>query len=267
VVKRGITGIIFIILLIGCIQINRGTYLALFSLITAGLLLEFYNNLSNADFHPQTFVGTLTGTLLFLLSSLHATHYADARIFIFLIPFLLIIYISELFRKETKPFNNISHTILGIVYLSVPFSALNYIAFSTDALYHPQVLLGFFVIIWTYDTSAYVIGISLGKHRMFERISPKKSWEGAISGMIVACVIAMILSHYFIQLDRTQWLIMAIITCIFATFGDLSESMLKRSLNIKDSGDILPGHGGLLDRFDSVLLAAPVVFLYLQIIK
>ena len=266
-IKRAITGFVFVILLTGCILLSRGTYLALFSLITAGLLLEFYNNLAKADFHPQSVTGAITGIILYFFSALHASHLANAGIFIYLIPFLIIIYLTELFRNEEKPFNNISHTIIGVVYISVPLSALNYIVFSPEAAFQPHLLLGFFILIWIYDTSAYVIGMSVGKHRLFERISPKKSWEGAVSGLIVACITAMILSHFYPRLNMIQWLLLAIITCIFATFGDLSESMLKRSLNIKDTGDILPGHGGLLDRFDSVLIAAPAAFLYLHIIK
>jgi phosphatidate cytidylyltransferase len=127
----------------------------------------------------------------------------------------------------------------------------------------PAIVLSFFLIIWTYDTFAYLTGILVGKHRLFPRVSPKKTWEGTAGGFIFGLAATFLLSKYFTDFDLLNWLIIASIIMVFGTFGDLSESLLKRSLNIKDSGNILPGHGGLLDRFDAVLMAAPAVFVYI----
>jgi phosphatidate cytidylyltransferase len=130
---------------------------------------------------------------------------------------------------------------------------------------HYGIVLGFFLLIWLNDTGAYFIGSLIGKHKLFERISPGKTWEGSAGGTLFALLTAWGLSYIFPQIDRTHWLILAIITVVTGTLGDLVESMLKRSLGIKDSGNILPGHGGMLDRFDAVLLSAPFVFVYLAL--
>jgi phosphatidate cytidylyltransferase len=131
----------------------------------------------------------------------------------------------------------------------------------------PNILVGFFIILWIYDSGAYVFGVSFGKHRLFERISPKKSWEGFIGGSIVAISAANVISVFFTELRLFDWLIISAIIIVFGTFGDLVESLLKRELNIKDSGNILPGHGGILDRFDGIFLSVPIIFAYLQIVR
>ncbi|GAI59219.1 unnamed protein product, partial [marine sediment metagenome] len=130
-----------------------------------------------------------------------------------------------------------------------------------------QILLGFFILFWVSDTAAYLFGVSFGKHRLFKRISPRKSWEGLLGGAFIALITAYLLSLYFKDLRLPDWIIIAFIVVIIGTFGDLVESMYKRSLGLKDSGRILPGHGGILDRFDGVLLASPIVFTYLQLIR
>jgi phosphatidate cytidylyltransferase len=127
--------------------------------------------------------------------------------------------------------------------------------------------MGFFFILWANDSFAYLTGVSIGKHRLFERISPKKSWEGSIGGFVSGLLTAWVISIFFKEFDLINWIVIAAIIMIFGTFGDLVESLFKRSLKVKDSGNILPGHGGLLDRFDAVFLAAPAVFVYLILIK
>ena len=179
-------------------------------------------------------------------------------------------FFIELFRNKPNPFNNIGFTVLGIIYIIVPFLLLSITSFditSSDISYAPNKLLGFFLLIWANDTFAYLVGIAIGRTKLFERISPKKTWEGTIGGIICTQGIAYIISIYFTELTMIQWMIIALIISVFGTLGDLVESMFKRSLGVKDSGNILPGHGGILDRFDAVLLCSPFVVVYLMLIQ
>ncbi|MEO5569436.1 MAG: CDP-archaeol synthase, partial [Bacteroidia bacterium] len=177
-----------------------------------------------------------------------------------------LLFIFELFRKSKHPFINIALTITGIIYVAVPFGLFLFIGANNgpDGMYHPQIALGFLYLLWASDTGAYLVGSKIGKHRLFERISPKKSWEGSIGGAAIALLTAFVISKFYMDLSLLDWMVVALIIVVTGTFGDLVESMLKRSLDIKDSGKIFPGHGGILDRFDGLLLAAPFVFFYLS---
>ena len=159
---------------------------------------------------------------------------------------------------------NIALTLAGIIYAVIPLALLNFICV-IDHQYHYKILLGYFFVLWTHDIMAYIFGRWIGKHRLFERISPKKSWEGSIGGMLSAMGMAFALAQFFTELTTVDWIIITGIIVITGTLGDLVESMLKRSLNVKDSGTILPGHGGLLDRFDALFLSVPFVLVYLML--
>ena len=160
------------------------------------------------------------------------------------------------------PFQNIAITILAVCYVAIPFSF--YLALGFMGAGFSYILpLSLLLLIWANDSGAYIFGVTLGKHRLFERHSPKKSWEGFVGGIFIASLVAWILSGYVNTIAPTHWLMLAILVGLVGTFGDLVESMFKRSLNIKDSGSFLPGHGGLLDRFDSLIFAAPLVYIYL----
>ena len=172
--------------------------------------------------------------------------------------------ILELYRKQTNPVHNWAYFILGQIFIALPFSLLNFILFIND--WQPLVLLSVFVTIWVNDTGAYLTGVTIGKHRLFERISPKKSWEGFIGGAVFALLSGYIFSLLIPGIQLINWLIFSEIIVVFGTFGDLIESLMKRTVGVKDSGDLIPGHGGLLDRFDSMLLAAPVIFIYLSLL-
>jgi phosphatidate cytidylyltransferase len=167
-----------------------------------------------------------------------------------------------LYREKANPLHNWAYFILGQMYVALPFSLLNFILFIDG--WQPIVLLSVFVTIWVNDTGAYLFGVTLGKHRLFERISPKKSWEGFFGGAAMALASGYVFSLLIPQISLINWLFFSEIIVIFGTFGDLIESLMKRTVNMKDSGNIIPGHGGLLDRFDSMLLAAPVIFIYLS---
>lgn len=157
------------------------------------------------------------------------------------------------------------------LYIGLPFALLNVLAFQRDAVtdtvsFNPILPLSVFVFLWLSDSGAYCVGSLMGKHRLFERISPKKSWEGSIGGALIALAGALVLGHFFPLLSTLEWIGLALTVVVFGTWGDLTESLLKRQLQIKDSGNILPGHGGMLDRFDSALIAIPAAVAYLYLL-
>jgi phosphatidate cytidylyltransferase len=171
----------------------------------------------------------------------------------------------KLYKKfERKPFTNIAFTFLGIFYVAVPFAILNVVVYE-EGNYNYEIILGSLLILWASDTGAYFAGTRFGKRKLFERISPKKSWEGFVGGAVLALIFVFGLSLFLHSLTVEQWLIVGIIIIVGGTFGDLIESLLKRSIEIKDSGDSLPGHGGFLDRFDGLLISAPFIAAYLEI--
>lgn len=212
--------------------------------------------------------GILLGVTVFTWSYLYASGAIEPITIFGILPLIISVYIIELYRGHQRPFQNIAFTLAGVIYISIPFSLLNYFVLNGSSFrlsYTPDILLGFFFLTWANDTGAYLFGMSIGKHRLFPRISPKKTWEGFIGGIVVTLLVAWIISIFFDRISFNHWLTIALITSIIGVFGDLVESMFKRSINVKDSGKFLPGHGGLLDRFDSILLSAPVVYAYLEV--
>ena len=261
---RTITGFVFVVVIIGSILLSTYSFFIVFLAIVTGSLLEFYKLAAAANISPQKYPGTICGILFFIISYLVANQFIGTVFLLLLIPLLFVIPVPELFRKQTQPFSNIAWTIFGIIYIAVPFSLLNFINFQFPS---GGLIIGYFIILWSYDTAAYLAGISFGRHRLFERVSPKKSWEGAIGGAILTTGVAYIVSLFFTVITFQQWLVVTLIIIVMGTFGDLAESLFKRSIDIKDSGNLFPGHGGFLDRFDAVLLSSPFVFSYLQFIR
>ncbi len=179
--------------------------------------------------------------------------------------FFFLLFALELFGSSPTPFQNIGYVFLAIVYLGIPFTLLNYVAFQTGH-YRPNMVISLLLLTWFNDTAAYALGSRYGKRPFFPRISPKKTWTGVFGGLFFALLIAVILFFSVGNLQLWQWLVLALVTSFFGNVGDLLESMLKRSLNVKDSGNLLPGHGGFLDRFDAFIFSLPFSFLYLLII-
>ena len=180
--------------------------------------------------------------------------------------YLLLRTIVQLYRPRQNALHSLERSFFSLGYIALPLAMLNCIMSITA----PRLLLGVFMFIWLYDTGAYCVGMLLGRHRLFERISPKKSWEGVIGG-IIACVAGAYVTNYwfdeFFQVpDINVWVGLSVVVAVFATFGDLVESLIKRTVGVKDSGNILPGHGGILDRIDSLLLVAPAVLIYLLLV-
>jgi phosphatidate cytidylyltransferase len=265
--KRSITGVFFVAVLIGGIWFHAISCFLLFSLIVFFGLLELYSIIENTGIKANKPLGIAAGLVHLSITFLYSIGMVPMAAFWLVTPLIAAIFVTELYRKQELPFQNIAFSIFGVLYIALPFSLLLLTGFPEHQIsgYVPTMILGYFFLLWTCDTGAYLTGISIGRHPMFARISPKKSWEGFSGGMILTVIVAIILSNYFTVLSRTDWVVIALIISTFGVWGDLIESMLKRSLQIKDSGSILPGHGGILDRFDSVLFSVPMVFLYLQL--
>lgn len=268
---RILTGVVFVgVLLLGMLW-NQYSFLIIFSLISIWALYEFYTLISKDGQIPlsRTF-NTIGGFFLFTGSYLYfSSTVLSLIVFVPYIFYILSLFVSELFLKRKNPIVSLAHAFLGQIYAALPLSLLCYLAFgyNIDGSYHFAFLLALFIFIWVDDSFAYLSGSLLGKHRMFERISPKKSWEGFIGGVVFTIIAAVIYAHYFTQLSLWEWVGFALVTIVSGTLGDLIESLFKRTLNVKDSGSLLPGHGGILDRIDSVIFAIPAQFVYLEILS
>lgn len=259
---RAITGFFFVVVMLASLLLGEYAFAVFFIVLSLLCLVEFYRLVRSENIRPHRSLGVLlAGTIItpLVLNFL----FEEYLTFIFLsVPATIAICVVELFRKKEYPFLNLAFTYFGILFIVIPFCFFTALAFigNTFNFHFP---LAFMLMLWASDTGAYLFGVNFGKHKLFERHSPKKSWEGFFGGLLTSIIAAYIISTQFPDLNVIQWSIMALIIVIAGTFGDLFESMLKRSIAIKDSGTILPGHGGLLDRFDSFLFAAPLVFLYL----
>src|SRR6185436_11264066 len=213
----------------------------------------------------QKTFGTICGMVIFSLSFLIELEHITYRYYFVIFPLVSCVYMIKLYKKfERNPFTNIAYTLLGIFYVAVPFALLNIATFEKGS-YNFQIIFGCLFILWASDSGAYIAGTLFGKRKLFERISPKKSWEGALGGAILAFAFALLMDQYLHTLARWQWLSVAAIIIVGGTYGDLIESLLKRSIEIKDSGSILPGHGGFLDRFDGLLISSPFIVAFLEI--
>ncbi len=263
--KRALTSIALVLVLVFS-MLHPVALLIVIILISVLGLLEFYNIVKTSELKPPMVLASIFSASLIATVFLNLTGYISFNYLVINIAFAMLIFLRELFSNKPKPFTNIAYTILGVVYITLPLICLLWLTYYPGPQYNWHLLLSFFIIVWVYDSFAYFSGILFGKHRLYERISPKKSWEGAIGGFIFALITAYILSLFFAELSRPMWYIFASITAIFATLGDLTESMLKRSYCIKDSGKFFPGHGGVLDRFDSIFIAAPTIFIFLQLL-
>jgi phosphatidate cytidylyltransferase len=280
--QRAITGTVFVVVMVGCMMWNYWSLCALFFLISMLGLNELYTILSkHGNLHPQKGMGMAVGAILFLLFAFRF-QFTSELIFTMMIPLLVAIFFVELYRKQESPFVNIGVTILGIIYVVLPFALwVNFVCpyttfhnplidqfantFLPTVMYNPHILLGYFFILWTNDTGAYITGRTIGKHKLWERISPKKTLEGFVGGIILSIAVGYLISHYYTELSPILWMTIGLLVGVFGTLGDLVESMFKRSIDVKESGGILPGHGGILDRFDGVLLSTPIILAVIQI--
>ncbi|MEZ7900383.1 MAG: CDP-archaeol synthase [Flavobacteriales bacterium] len=278
-VLRSITGVLFVATIILCISWNKYSAGLLFLVFSTLGTVEFYQILNKKELSNNTKYGPFVNVVVYSLLTLAFIEIIDYRFLFLIVPLLLILVVQELFMKDTIPYQNISSTLFGILYITLPFAALNYISFNEE--FYSKIglsgnwslLTGFFIILWTSDSMAYLVGRKFGKHKLFPRISPGKTWEGFIGGVFFAVIAGYIYSLVTkdVQADSTinaslHWIVMSLIISVFGMLGDLSESLLKRSGGVKDSGSLLPGHGGVLDRFDGIFFSSPIILTYLLFI-
>lgn len=261
--QRFITGLSGAALVVGGIWYSPWSYLIVFGIIAILTLTEFYKLIQKAGIESNKLLGIAIGVMLFLVVFMIESAYWSVKILWIFLPVLFLIFLLELYRKADKPFTIIAFTLLGLIYVAIPYSLLTISAF-VDGIYQPSIVFGILILIWGNDIGGYFAGRFLGKHKLFERISPKKTWEGSFGGALLSLSVAVGLAAVFPVLSMVQWLVIAIIIIVFGSIGDLIESMLKRSLDIKDSGSMIPGHGGFLDRFDSLIFALPFIVFYLK---
>ena len=263
--QRIITALFGAAVIVSCIVYSEWTYFAIFFLICFFTLREFYALAGLDGMVIQKTFGTICAMSIFTLSFLIEHNDISYRYYFLIFPMVSCVYMIKLYKKfERKPFTNIAYTFLGIFYVAVPYALLNIAAFE-DGAYNFEIIFGCIFILWASDTGAYIAGTLFGKRKLFERISPKKSWEGAVGGAVLAIGFAFLMNNFFHTLALWQWLSIAVIIIVGGTYGDLIESLLKRSIEIKDSGSSLPGHGGFLDRFDGLLISAPFIVAFLEI--
>ncbi|HMQ63226.1 MAG TPA: phosphatidate cytidylyltransferase [Flavilitoribacter sp.] len=270
-----ITAAIFVGIMLAGLYGGRLTFVLLFGTIAAISLWEFFgivlDKISRRD-RLRKFLGMLLGLMPIVLATVLQLGLAGSReaflavASLLFAPAIFLSFVYELYTQSEKPFVNIAFVILGMVYIGVPFSLLEFIAFNGEHFY-ADIVLGLLLLSWANDTGAYLSGSRWGKTPLFHRISPKKTWEGSIGGAVITFLIAAVLAYFFKDLTLTNWLILAAIIIVFGTLGDLVESMLKRSQHLKDSGTLMPGHGGLLDRFDGFIFMLPYVAAYLLLVR
>ena len=269
-IVRSITGIIFVAAIVISF-LNPTAMVFLFAIVTGLTTWEFCGLVNERPYvHVNQFISTVAAVYLFFAMAGFNSGLTPSTVFI---PYLLsIIYllVAELYLKEKDPINDWAYTMLPQLYIALPFSLLSVLAFPENGSYSPVMPLAVFIFLWVNDSGAYCFGSLLGRHKLFPRISPGKSWEGSIGGGLTAVGVAVLI-WYLLKthnlgetgLSAVQWAGLGLTVVVFGTWGDLVESLFKRTLGIKDSGNILPGHGGMLDRFDSSLLAIPAAVVYL----
>ncbi len=274
--KRTLSGVIFAAIVIGAVWYSPFTFLLLLAAVCTGCMWEFFRIVESKGVQPQkrysVFVGLLAIAAAFFIRMMGL----PAGAMLTVAPFVFVVFIRELYRKRNNPAGAIASSLMGIVYVAVPLALLCYVAFGHNFegrggfIYRREIILSYIAVVWMNDVGAYLTGVTIGRHRLFERISPKKSWEGFFGGLAFAVATAAGAVWLLFPGDPGFFIPAAIIAAAVAVsgvFGDLVESMLKRWVGVKDSGRMMPGHGGFLDRFDAMLLSAPFVAACFAIIE
>ncbi|MBQ8554019.1 MAG: phosphatidate cytidylyltransferase [Alistipes sp.] len=269
---RTLSGAVMLIVLLGSILLSQWSFALLMAVIAIGGMWEFYRLAEKAGYAPMKILGVFTGLVIFSIN-LSLMFFFDTEAdgagtmliiaalgsLILLVPLMCI---CELYRKSATPIANIASSLMGALYVALPMSLLLVIPMLLgNGVWNPWIVLFYVFIIWANDVFAYLFGITLGRHRLFERISPKKSWEGFFGGLAGAVAMGYV-AALILEASTAAWMGLALVAALSGVFGDLVESLMKRSVDVKDSGNIIPGHGGWLDRFDALILSAPFVFVY-----
>lgn len=276
-IVRTITAVFFVAAIVSCF-LRPEAMILLFGLVTGMTIWEFTGLVNEReDVNVNQMISTVAGVYLFLAMAGYNSGLTPAAVFIPYLVTLIYLMVAELYLKQPDPVNDWAYTMMSQLYIALPFSLLSVLAFQSDNTgihYTWTVPLSVFIFLWINDTGAYLCGSLFGKHKLFPRISPGKSWEGSIGGGILVILVAVLVWYLSEQygenplgLSAIEWAGLGLTVVIFGTWGDLVESLFKRTLGIKDSGHILPGHGGMLDRFDSSLMAIPAAIVYLYTIS
>ncbi len=272
---RAISAIVFGVIMLAGLLWNQYSFIVLTAIICGGCLWEYFGIISTLQTYPEekkkTFriISTIVGLIAFLFFAIPAYNVFLTGYFVLAVPLLFLMFSLEFFSGDKRSFQNTALNLLGIFYISIPLGLLHLLLFFQSNVHwdwfpgNANSVLGLLILIWANDTFAYIIGSMIGKNKLFPSISPKKTWEGFFCGMVMSLIVAWLLSIWLTTLRLQDWMVIAIIASVIGTIGDLFESMLKRNLNIKDSGSIMPGHGGFLDRFDAFIFCIPFVFAYL----
>lgn len=261
---RALTALVFVLVLLGCLLWNYISFTLFFFVVALMGLHEFYKLSEHLQARPYKITGFVLGAFVYACFFLP---FRDFQFALALVPF--VVFVTALFNKREHAIQNSLYTIAGLVYAVLPFGLLHYIVFEDDAIipeFSPYLLFGVILLIWSNDTFAYLGGSLFGRHKMIERISPGKTWEGTLFGVLMTIVSGYIIAEFILHREISTWLILGATVPILATIGDLVESMLKRQAGVKDTGKLMPGHGGILDRFDSLIFVSPFVFVIVKLI-
>lgn len=285
---RAITGIAVVLIIVAGILMGPYTFVGVFSVLLFGVLYEFYNLINvSREVRISKIIHSLGGVLLFVCAFLSASNLSSNKIFLLYLGYMMMLFISRIYTKLQNPIRELAYIVMGQIYIACPLCLLNSIAFHTMKYpmnermidYCPIFILSLFLFIWINDTGAYLTGMAFGKHKLFPSVSPKKTWEGFYGGVVFCMLLGLGLSytwlwnllgvdlHSGVRLSKLEWVLMGLVISIFSTYGDLIESFVKRAVGVKDSGTILPGHGGMWDRFDSLIMAAPAMIIYLIVLS
>ena len=275
-IVRTITAVFFVAAIVSCF-LRAETMVLLFALVTGLTIWEFTGLVNDREnVSVNRIISTVAGVYFFFAMAGFNSGITSAAVFIPYLVTLIYLMVAELYLKQTDPIHDWAYTMMSQLYIALPFSMINVLAFQSagnDITYTWHVPLSVFVFLWINDAGAYICGSLLGRHKLFPRISPGKSWEGSIGGGILVIVVASLVPSILGNLDILgnlgilEWIGLGVTIVVFGTWGDLVESLFKRTLGIKDSGNILPGHGGMLDRYDSTLMAFPSAVVYLYTIQ
>ncbi len=269
IITRGVTGVIYILILLYGILYNKYSFIIVFGLILVLALNEFFRLIEQKTPHLiSKLFNIVSGIIIFLSAYLFLEDKSIIALPLSALLYLLSLLVSAIFINRKDIFNTIIYSAFGQLYITLPFCLLLLISYEykmANTIYHYAFVLAIFVFIWVNDTFAYTTGITLGKHKLLERISPKKTIEGFLGGIIFTMLAGVAFSFLFTEYNIYFWVGFALIASLFATLGDLFESLIKRTYNVKDSGQLIPGHGGILDRIDSLLFVIPAIYVYLII--
>ena len=264
-IKRTISAVVFVAVVLGAALFGPWAFALVFAAITAICLMEFYHMVNKSGAQVLMAWAVPVGVAMFAWAALRSMQLLPGGTAYAVIPAMGLTFVMELFRAKEQPLHNIGLTLLGWLYVVAPMALLCFMVNTPDGYTH-KYLISTLLLVWSNDTGAYLLGMAVGRHKMFPRISPKKSWEGFAGGLATTALVAVALWRIFGG-ELPQWLMLGAVVGVFGVLGDLVESMFKRAVGVKDSGSLMPGHGGLLDRFDALLLAAPMAFVYLKLMS